>query len=136
MLEVARCPFELAKLDAQESAGAVLFEIFGFHHEHHVDDRESLVEGLRIEVDLFQVVQHARQNLPVTNPREDAIGKLEHLAILARNSFPAIIDSQDLAFAKRIDEELFGRLPQYLTMKWPGIPTPAIGKFSRRATSR
>src|SRR5690242_16948696 len=70
MFEIADGSAKLPELEAQQAAIAELRDLFRIDHQHHIDDGETFVEGVGLEVNLFQIVQHPPEDLPVRDASE------------------------------------------------------------------
>ena len=47
VVEIAGGALKLPELEADKTTVAELFDVVGFDHQHHVDDGQGFVEGLR-----------------------------------------------------------------------------------------
>src|SRR5262245_961945 len=98
---------ELLQLNSQQTTIAILCDVIRCNHQHHVDDRESFVESLRIQINLLQVQKHSRKDLTRRYARQQTVRKLEAVAVSAGKPFAAVFNRHDGSAVERIEKELF-----------------------------
>src|SRR5687767_7414044 len=85
---------------------AVLIDVFRFDQEHHIHHSEGFIEHAGIEVNGFQVVEHAQQHLPGRNASEHIVGKSLSVAENAFQFSGTVLTRQDLSSVEGIENDL------------------------------
>src|SRR5712691_4495856 len=107
MFQIANGTFKLSKLEAKKAAITELRDFFRVDHQHHVDNRERFIKGMRFQINLFQIVQHAPENLPIRDTRQKAFIEFDGIAVSFKKPFAAIVTRQDLAAIEGIEKKFF-----------------------------
>ena len=107
MFEIANGSGKLPKLETKQAAVAKLRDFFWVHHQHHVYNCEPFVERMGFQINLFQVVEHTPENLPVGHAREKTFVELNGVAVSLKESIAAVVTRQDLAPVERIEKKFF-----------------------------
>src|SRR5215468_2652606 len=107
MLEILAGPFKLTELKAEKAAVPELNEILGVDHQHHVDDGETLIGSVSLQVNVLQIVEHPPQNLTGRDTRKKPVAELQSVSIPFMQPAAAVVAGKDFTAVVRIDEELF-----------------------------
>ena len=81
-----------------------------------------------LEINLFQIVQHPPEDLPVRDASEHPLVEFNRITVLLVNAIAAVVSSQNFAAVERIQEELL-RAVGVLDDEVPGHPDSDNRKF-------